>query len=134
MIFDADFGTENTFVTGGGLPGRGRRDGDYSDGDDNAHMYLTEEERLLAKVEGYERDMQEMLKFLDGARETSQGGDDLKAIRRMLDATSQSVDNHMAAYTNIGAQVVEMNKDAATALKKIGKHNDDVTRMLMQSE
>jgi len=105
VIFDADFGTENTFVTGGGLPGRGRHDGGDSDGDDNAYLFLSEEEALLAKVEGWEKDMQEMLKFLDSAKETSKGGDDLKAIRRMLECTSQSVDNHMAAYSNIGEQV-----------------------------
>ena len=103
VIFDIDMGQENTFVTGGGLPGRMRHGGRGSDDEDEAKFYMTEEEALLAKVEGYERDMQEMLKFLDGARETSKGGDDLKAIRKMLDYTSQSVDNHMVAYTNIGA-------------------------------
>ena len=57
VIFDADLGQENTFVTGGGLPGRRKgRGGEDSDGEQEP-FYLYEEEALLAKVEGYERDM-----------------------------------------------------------------------------
>ena len=61
-------------------------------------------------------------------------GDDLAQIRRMLDYTSQSVSNHSKSYTGISRQVDEMNKDATSALGKISKHNDDVKRMLVESE
>ena len=52
----------------------------------------------------------------------------------MLDVTSDSVKHHSKAYTNIKDRVNEMNKDAGSALDSISKYNDDVKRMLQESE
>lgn len=52
----------------------------------------------------------------------------------MLKYTSSSVQHHTNAYTGIKAQVENMNKDAASALGRISKHNEDVKRLLAESE
>ena len=74
-----------------------------------------------------------MMKYLD-AVENSVSGDDLAQIRRMLKYTSKSVIHHSKAYTNIKGEVENMNKDALDALRSIGQHNDDVQRMILESE
>ena len=74
-----------------------------------------------------------MMKYLD-AVENSVSGDDLAQIRRMLKYTSKSVTHHSKAYTNIKSEVETMNKDASDALTNVSRHNDDIQRMLLQSE
>ena len=77
--------------------------------------------------------MHDMMKYLDKV-ENAIGGDDLAQIRRMLNYTSKSVNHHSKAYSNIRSEVEDMNKDAHVALSKISRHNDEVQRMLNQSE
>ena len=52
----------------------------------------------------------------------------------MLDYTSNSVKHHSKAYSGIRNQVEDMNKEAGSALDSISRHNDDVKRMLLESE
>ena len=40
----------------------------------------------------------------------------------------------MSHYDQVKAQVDELNKGAITAMKRIGKHNPDVARMVLDSE
>ena len=40
----------------------------------------------------------------------------------------------MTHYDQVKNQVNELNKGALTAMKKIGKHNTDVARMVLDSE
>ena len=74
-----------------------------------------------------------MMKYLD-AVESSILGDDLAQIRRMLTYTSKSVNHHSKAYANIRHEVEDMNKDAFVALAKMSQHDEDVQRLLQESE
>ena len=77
--------------------------------------------------------MKDMMKYLN-AVDDMMGGDDLAQIRRMLDYTSESVKHHSKAYTGIRERVEEMNKDASSALDTVSRHNDDIKRMMLESE
>jgi len=80
VIYDEDLlnpPKEKTFVTGGGLPGRKRVAKDEDSDDD---FFLNEEDELLDIVEKQERDMKDMLKYLNEVEEMM-GGNDLAHIR-----------------------------------------------------
>lgn len=94
---------------------------------------MSEEDKLLQSVDNTEKEMRAMMKYLD-AVENSISGDDLAQIRRMLKFTSKSVTHHSKAYTNIKSEVEGMNKEANDALLKVAQNNDDIQRLLLQSE
>jgi len=91
------------------------------------------EDELMERVDQTEKEMHAMMKYLN-AVENMMAGDDLEQIRRMLDYTGTSVKHHSKSYSNIKSQIEDMNKDAHSALNKISHHNDDVKRMLLESE
>lgn len=81
-------GKDDTFVTGGGLPGaRRNRDEDLSDEEDNTPVFDSMEDELLNKVGGYERDFKEMMNYLNEV-ESNVSGNDLKYIREMIGYSS----------------------------------------------
>ena len=51
----------------------------------------------------------------------------------MLNYTSQSVAHHAQAYTDLKAEVEELNSGADVALKSVSRHDDDISRMLLDS-
>jgi hypothetical protein len=87
----------------------------------------------MERVNKTEKDMNDMLKYLNAVEEMM-GGDDLAQIRRMLSFTSQSVSHHTDAYTAIKSRVEDMNKEASGALNKLSSHNDDLKRIMKESE
>lgn len=129
VLFDID--EEGTFVTGVGIPGRSKNKPRTAA--EERELFMSEEDKLLESVNQTEKDMRDMMKYLD-AVESSMGGDDLTQIRRMLTFTSKSVNHHSKAYSNIRGEVESMNKDASEALNNISKHNEDVQRLLLNSE
>ena len=52
----------------------------------------------------------------------------------MLKFTSQSVAHHAQAYTDLKAEVEELNSGADVALKSVSKHDEDINRMLLDSQ
>ena len=77
-------GKDDTFVTGGGLPGQRRpKIEEESDEEDKKPEYETLEDELLDKVDGYERDFRDMMTYLVEV-ENNVSGNDLKYIREMM--------------------------------------------------
>ena len=66
--------------------------------------------------------------------ESSLNGSDLEAIKKMMACTDESMDQHINHYDQLKNQVDELNKGALNAMKRIGKHNPDVARMVLDSE
>ncbi len=134
VIFDVDAGAEDddgTFVTGLGIPGKRKKQKAVHRIEEK--FYARIEDELLDKVENTEKEMHDMMKYLN-AVENMMSGDDLSQIRRMLDYTTQSVRHHSKAYSGIKDQVSSMNKDADNALKKLSQHSDDIKNMLKETE
>ena len=52
----------------------------------------------------------------------------------MLNYTSQSVAHHAQAYTDLKSEVEELNSGADVALKSVSRHDDDISRMLLDSQ
>ena len=88
VLFDIDTG-ENTFITGGGVPGRKKKEEEEEDVQEK--VYDNEEDKLLDNVDKMENDMKEMMKYLNEV-ESMMGGSDLEQIKRMMKCTDQSMD------------------------------------------
>ena len=117
-------------MTGLGIPGRkGGVPKDFTE----EKYYAYPEDELWERVNRTEKDMHDMMTYLNSV-ENVMGGDDLAEIKRMLSYTSASVAHHTDAYTGIKSQVEVMNKEASSALGRISKHNDEVMQMLADSE
>ena len=101
VLFDID--EEATFVTGIGIPGKSKNKPKMT-AEEERELLMSEEDKLLNSVNQTEKDMNSMMKYLD-AVEGMMGGDDLAQIRRMLNYTTQSVDHHSKAYSNIKIEV-----------------------------
>lgn len=116
VIFDID-AEGDTFVTGVGIPGKKKKSkkSQIDPEEERDKYYDYPEDELLERVNKTEREMNDMMKYLD-AVDSMMSGDDLAQIRRMLKYTSSSVQHHTSAYTGIKQQVESMNKDAASAL------------------
>jgi hypothetical protein len=65
--------TDKTFVTGGGVPGRKERKDADEDSDDD--LFMNEEDELLDIVDKQEKDMKDMLKYLNDVEEMMSGND-----------------------------------------------------------
>ena len=98
-----------------------------------AKLYTMPEDELLDRVDQTEREMHEMMKYLNAVDQVMHG-DDLAQIAKMLDYTSQNVKHHSKAYSNIRVQVEDMNKDAKSALGKISTHSEDIKKILAETE
>ena len=77
--------------------------------------------------------MKDMMKYLNEV-ESMMGGNDLEQIKRMMKCTDQSMDQHINHYDLLKKEVDELNKGALSAMKRIGKHNPDAARMVLDSE
>ena len=100
VLFDIDAGAEDdgTFVTGIGIPGRkGKKAPAPSD---DQKYYGSLEDELMDRVDNTEKDLHDMMKYLNQV-EDMMAGNDLGHIRKMLDYTTQSVKHHSKAYSNI---------------------------------
>ena len=78
-------GKDDTFVTGGGLPGsRLPRHLEESDEEEEVRpVFDSLEDELLDKVDGYEKDFKDMMTYLCEV-EGHVGGNDIKYIREMI--------------------------------------------------
>ena len=70
---------------------------------------------LLEKIDQTEKDLHNMMKYMDKV-ENLMEGDTLGQIRKMLNYTTQSVAHHAKAYTDLKAEVEELNTGANYAL------------------
>ena len=115
--FSADGGA-NTFLTGGGLPNKDK------DSDDDEltkapvkKHFKHEEDEMLDKVEGFEREMKEMLDYLNEVSDMMRG-DDLSKIAKMVKYSKQSMGEHVKTIDNIRDSVYNMN---AEAMESVGE-------------
>ena len=82
VLFDIDTG-ENTFITGGGLPGKKK----FAEEElKEEKIYDNEEDKLLDDVDSLENQMKDMMKYLTEV-ESSLNGGDLEAIKKMMKCT-----------------------------------------------
>ena len=86
VLFDID--EQNTFITGGGVPGRKKT---QEEEDPEEKFYDNEEDKLLDNVDKLEDDMKEMMNYLNEV-ENQMKGNDLEQIKRMMKCTDQSMD------------------------------------------
>ena len=87
ILFDID--EQNTFITGGGVPGKKKK---FQDEDRPMEkIYDNEEDKLLDDVDKMDDDMQKMMEYLNEV-ESMMGGSDLDSIRKMMKCTDKSVD------------------------------------------
>ena len=140
VLYDIDGkegGESSTFVTGGGIPGRKKKQKNKQQQrpayDEEFKFYEYPEEELLDRVDKTEHEMQEMMRYLTSV-EDMMVGDDLEQIRKMLDTTSTSVDHHSKAYNSLKLQVDNINKEATQALGRFSKTGDDVQKLLLETE
>lgn len=107
ILYEADLPPqkEKTFVTGGGVPGRAKRMEEDSDDE----LFLNEEDELLEIVDKQEREMKDMLKYLNEVEEMM-GGNDLAQIRQMMRYQNETMEHHINSYDKIKSTVDEMNK------------------------
>ena len=102
-LYDVDDNEGGTFVTGVGIPGRREATDDQNEEGDNKEeykYYQYPEDELLDKVDKYESEMQDMMKYLCRL-ENLMAGDDLKEIGKMIDCTRTTVDKHSKAFDNL---------------------------------
>lgn len=85
-----------------GIPGS--RKTAQEETEESGPFYQSLEDELLQRVDNTEREMQEMMTYLDSV-EKVMSGDDLGHIKRMLDYTGQNVTHHTKAYSGIRNQV-----------------------------
>ena len=133
VIFDVDGDDDGTFVTGVGIPGKSKKKKAAMQIVGTEKFYAREEDELLDRVNNAEADMMKMMKYLDNV-EDMMGGDDLAHIRRMLNVTSGAVKHHSSAYGNIKTDIEAMNAEASSAMGDLARYNDDIKRMLLESE
>lgn len=74
-----------------------------------------------------------MLKYLEDV-DSWVNGDDLSQIKKMLSLTSQSVEHHIGAYSNIKKEVDDMNGSSTKVMGRLAKHDEEVKRVLEESE
>lgn len=84
------FGQEDTFLTGGGLPGKRH----YEEEDDEQ---LTLEKYLLNEVDQYEKDFKEMFAYLNEVEDMLHG-DDVGTIQEMIDISDVRMKGHITQY------------------------------------
>ena len=135
-LFDIDAGAD-TFVTGGGLPGQARRraHAQESDSDEDGAKHFTNlEDELEDQVNGVERDMVEMMQFLNECEDMMGGNRDLQQIQAMIDCSEKSLNSHCAAYGKLKGRFDDMNSDSLRAMQDIAHLDRDAAKYLQRSQ
>ena len=83
------FGKEDTFLTGGGLPGRGLREDEILDEEEDDLG-----EQLLREVDQYEKDFKKMFAHLKDV-EDMLNGEDLPTIQEMILISDDRMKGHL---------------------------------------
>ena len=102
------FGKDDTFVTGGGLPGRDKTEGNDDEVDDPEFENL--EDELLNDANKHDQDFKNMMVKLNEIDEMMSGSD-LKYIKEMIDSSQQSLNTHTVGYARIKSKVNEMGEE-----------------------
>ena len=103
------FGKDDTFVTGGGVPGR-QREAAVADSEDDDPNFDNLEDQLLGQANQYERDFNKMMGRLNDI-DNMMSGNDLKYIKEMMDYSQQSLMGHTIGYAKLREKVHEMGDD-----------------------
>jgi len=131
------FGREDTFVTGGGLPGRNRRtanvQADQEEEDDEDKDYDCLEDQLLAEVDKHEKDFNQMFAYLNEV-ENMLHGDDVAQIRELIKVTDRRSQGHMLNYDKIRADMAELTDDAVEAMNSLGKFDQKAAKIAKDAE
>ena len=96
------FGKDDTFVTGGGVPGRMKTAApdQEEEEEEEEKEYENLEDKLLDDNDKTEKEFNEMMNNLDGMGNMMHG-DDLRYIRQMMEYSEQSMNTHMKGYVKI---------------------------------
>lgn len=108
---------DDTFVTGGGLPGRNRVIEENSDHDPELDEI---EDQLLGKASQYEKDFNKMMTKLTEI-DDMMSGNDLKYIKEMMDYSQQSLNGHTVGFAKLRERVSEMGDDVFKEIELAAK-------------
>ena len=122
-------------ITGIGIPGKSKKSKRQKmpTYDEEHKFYQYPEEESIEQVDRIEHEMQEMMRYL-ATVEDMMGGDDLSEIKKQLEITGTSVDQHSKAYNALKLQVDNINKDATSAIGTFNNAGTDVHRLLLETE
>ena len=119
---NATFKKDDTFVTGGGLPGRNKTAAPEEEQLESSEEedYENLEDKLLADVERHEKDFKAMMKYLNEV-DGMMHGNDLKYIREMIGYSRKTMGNHMLGYNKIKDSVFQMGDEAISSMEGASK-------------
>ena len=86
--------------------------------------YKYPEDELLDEMDGHERDMNEMLKYLTEVEDLIKG-QDLQSIASMMEVTKETMQQHFTAYDKFKDQIIHINNQADEAIKSLQFYDDD---------
>lgn len=130
------FGREDTFVTGGGLPGRNRRTANVEaeqEEDEEEKEYDCLEDQLLAEVDKHEKDFNQMFVYLNECEDMLHGND-VAQIRELMKVTDKRTHGHIVNYDKIRAEMTELADDAVEAMKSLGKFDKNALKVAKEAE
>lgn len=69
--------------------------------------------------------MNEMFKELDDMQNMIKGNWDLKTYEQLKETTKEVIDTHMSAYSELKDKILDINKDADSAIDDLNFYGDD---------
>lgn len=95
--------------------------------------YATEEDEMEDRVDTVEREMKEMLAYLDDVTAMMQG-DDLKQISDMIQISKTAMGEHVKVIDNIKENVNSMNQEAIDSVIEIAEVDKDAANWLVANK
>ena len=117
---------EATFITGGGIKGKAHQDEDLTDDailrqydeiamkDENfgkkqkknaADGYYDMADELIGGLDDTEKEMNDMLKYLQEMQDFMRNGEDVQTIESMIEVTKDTMSQHIEAYDKFKGQI-----------------------------
>ena len=82
-------------------------------------------EQAMFEADTLESEMNVMFKELDDLQNMIKGNTDLKTYENLKDTTKEVIDTHMDAYSKLKDNIIDITKDADSAIDELNFYQDD---------
>ncbi len=136
---------EDTFITGGGFKGQQQTDEELTEAallrqydeiamkdanfgkktKKNGGGYYDMADELIDDLDDTEREMNDMLKYLQEMQDYMRNGQEVKTIESMIEVTKDTMTQHIEAYDKFKGQIDHINAQADAAIKALNFYETD---------
>lgn len=87
-------------------------------------VYDNVADELIDELDQHEKEMNDMLKYLQETQDFLRSKEDLQSIEQMMEVTKDTMEQHFEAYTRFKGQIDTLNQQAEMAISSLNFYDE----------